>query len=86
MKDYRDVKGPGLNLSKEECQYYELNEYNYAIASLVGFIKAVCNLYRDNVKSASIAMEEIVEAFDSKDNFLTKILEDENKYLQKEKR
>ena len=47
MKDYRDVKGPGLNLSKEECQYYELNEYNYAIASLVGFIKAVCNLYRE---------------------------------------
>ncbi len=51
MKDYRDFKGPGLKLSKEDCQCYELDEYNYAMASLVGFI---------------------MEAFDSKDNFLAK--------------
>ena len=72
MKDYRDFKGPGLKLSKEDCQCYELDEYNYAMASLIGFISAVCSLYRNDLKSAFIAMEEIMEAFDSKDNFLAK--------------
>ena len=72
MTNYRDFKGPGLKLSKEDCQCYELDEYNYAMSSLVGFISAVCSLYRNELKSASIAMEEIMEAFDSKDNFLAK--------------
>ena len=72
MTDYRDLKGPGLKLSKEECQRSELNEYDYAMTSLIGFISAVCSLYRNELKSASIAMEEIMEASDSKDNFLAK--------------